>query len=66
MGLIAQDKSYYARNSKGKMVPVKEVGWDAPDATPTHMLLMASAGSGTAYIGTVGLEFLVDNFALVY
>ena len=66
MGLIDKEKSYYARNSKGKMVPVTEVGWDSPDATPTHMLVMASAGSGTAYIGTIGLNFWVDNFALKY
>lgn len=66
MGLIPEEKSYYARNSKGKMVPVKEVGWDDSDATPTHMLVMASAASGTAYIGTVGLTLWVDNFALVY
>lgn len=66
MGLIPEEKSYYARNSKGKMVPVHEVGWDSPDATPTHMLVMASAGSGTAYIGTIGLNFWVDNFALQY
>ncbi len=66
MGLIPEEKSYYARNSKGKMVPVKEVGWDSPDATPTHLLVMASAGSGTAYIGTPGLTLSVDNFALVY
>lgn len=66
MGLIPEEKSYYARNSKGKLVPVKEVGWDSPDATPTHMLVMASAASGTAYIGTPGLTLWVDNFALVY
>ena len=66
MGLIPEDKSYYARNSKGKMVPVKEVGWDSPDATPTHLLVMASSGSGTAYIGTIGLTMWVDNMGLVY
>lgn len=66
MGLIPADKNYYARNSKGKMVPVQEVGWDSPDATPTHMLVMASAGSGTAYIGTIGLTMWVDNIGLVY
>lgn len=66
MGLIPEDKSYYARNSRGKLVPVKEVGWDSPDATPTHMLVMASAASGTAYIGTPGLTLWVDNFGLVY
>ena len=66
MGLIPADKNYYARNSKGKMVPVQEVGWDSPDAIPTHMLVMASAGSGTAYIGTIGLTMWVDNIGLVY
>lgn len=66
MGLIPEDKSYYARNSKGKMVPVKEVGWDSPDAVPTHLMVMASAGSGTAYIGTLGLTLWIDNIGLVY
>ena len=66
MGLIPKNKSYYARNSKGKMVPVQEVGWDSPDATPTHLMVMASSGSGTAYIGTLGLTLWVDNFQLVY
>lgn len=66
MGLIPQDKSYYARNSKGKMVPVKEVGWDSPDAVPTHLMVMASSGSGTAYVGTPGLTLWLDNVGLVY
>lgn len=66
MGLIPEEKSYYARNSKGKMVPVKEVGWDSPDATPTHLMVMASSGSGTAYIGTLGLTLWIDNVGLVY
>lgn len=30
MGLIPASRSYYAKNSKGEMVPVKEVGWDSP------------------------------------
>ena len=66
MGLIPKGKSYYARNSKGKMMPVTEVGWDTNDATPTHLLIMASAGSGEAYVGTPGLTLWVDNFSLVY
>ena len=66
MGLIPEDRSYYARNSKGKMVPVKEVGWDAPDATPTHLILMASSGCGVAYEGVVGMNLWVDNFYLRY
>ncbi len=66
MGLIPDDKNYWARNSKGKMVPVREVGWDDADATPTHMLVMLSAGSGQAYIGTLGLTLWADNIGLVY
>ena len=66
MGLIPEDKSYYALNSKGKMVPVKEVGWDSPDAVPTHLMVMASSGCGTAYTGTPGLTLWIDNIGLLY
>lgn len=66
MGLIPKDKSYYARNSRGKMVPVVEEGWDDADATPTHIIVMASSGSGTAYIGTLDMTLWIDNIALVY
>lgn len=64
--LIPKQKSYYARNSKGKMVPVQEVDWAAPGTAPTHMILMFSSGSGEPYTGTIGTEFLVDNVGLVY
>lgn len=66
MGLIPKEKSYYALNSKGKMVPVHEVGWDSPDARPTHILIMASAACGTAYVGTPGQTLWIDNIELVY
>lgn len=66
MALIPENHSYYARNSKGKMVPVKEVGWDSADAAPTHIIMMFSAASGNAYEGTIGLTFWVDNVKMVY
>lgn len=66
MGLIPAEKSYYARNSRGKLVPVKEVGWDSADATPTHLVVMFSAGSGEPYVGTPGQTLWVDNVALAY
>ena len=66
MGLIHEDKSYYARNSRGKMVPVIEEGWDSADATPTHLLVMASAAQGEPYVGTIGLTLWLDNIGLVY
>lgn len=66
MDLIPKDKSYYARNSRGKMVPVHEVGWASDETLPTHLLVMFSSGCGTAYTGTVGMEFFVDNISLVF
>lgn len=66
MGLIPQKNSYYARNSKGKMVPVVEEGWDSANATPTHILVMASSGCGVAYTGMEGMTLWVDNMALGY
>lgn len=65
MGLIPKAKSYYARNSKGKVVPVIEEGWANANTAPTHVVVMASSGCGTAYTGTVGMTFWVDNFAYV-
>lgn len=64
MQLLDGDRAYYARNSKGKMVPVHEEGWDNADATPTHMIMMFSAGSGVAFEGQLGMELWVDNVAL--
>ena len=66
MGLIPEKKSYYAANSKGKMVPVREVGWDSAEATPTHLMVMFSSGSGEPYTGTPGATFWVDNVELVF
>lgn len=66
MGLIPEEKSYYARNSQGKMVPVHEVGWDTENSDPTHMIVMFSSGSGEPYTGTLGMTLWVDNVGMVY
>ncbi len=66
MKLLNGDSAYYARNSKGKMVPVQEEGWDSADATPTHIIVMCSAGSGVAYEGQLGMELWVDNVGLEF
>lgn len=63
MGLISGEKAYHARNSKGKLVPVEEVGWAPADAQPTHVLVMASSSCGEAFIGTEGLTIYIDNIA---
>ncbi|MCM1378162.1 MAG: PCMD domain-containing protein [Clostridium sp.] len=61
MGLLDGDKAYYARNSKGKLVPVHEVGWADANETPTHVLVMASSSCGTPFVGTEGLTLYIDN-----
>lgn len=66
MGLINGEKSYYAQNSKGKVVKVIEEQWDEPNATPTHLMVMASSGCGTAYEGTEGMVLWVDNISLIF
>lgn len=61
MGLLNGNKAYYAKNSKGKLVPVEEEGWAPADATPTHVLVMCSSSCGTPFVGTEGLTLYVDN-----
>ena len=63
MGLLNGDKAYYAKNSKGKLVPVEEVEWAPADAVPTHVLVMASSSCGEPFIGTEGLTLYIDNIA---
>jgi len=56
---------FRAKNSKGEMVPVQEVGYNR-DAQPTHLVLMLSSGCYEAFIGHDGNIFWVDNVGLVY
>ena len=66
MGLITGDDTKYCLNSKGKMVPVKEVGWADANETPTHMVLQFDSSYGGAYVGAVGTTLWVDNVRVVY
>lgn len=63
MGLRSND---YARNSKGKSVPVVETGWADESEKPTHMMLQFSSSHGGAYIGSPGNTLWIDNVKLVY
>lgn len=62
-GLLNGEKAYYARNSRGKLVPVEEVGWGGPDEQPTHVLVMASSSCGEPFVGTEGITVYIDNVA---
>lgn len=66
MGLTNGDDVKYAMNTKGKMMPVKEVGWGTLSDTPTHMILQFDSSHGGAYVGSVGNTLWIDNVRLVY
>lgn len=66
VGLRGQSNAYYAKNSKGKMMPVIEEGWDKPEAVPTHVVVMISSGNGEPYVATPGVNFYVDNAGFVF
>lgn len=66
MGLLDGAKAYHAYNSKGKLVPVHEIGWADADETPTHVLVMASTTCGEAFVGTEGIAFYIDNVGFGY
>lgn len=66
MGLLSGEDTKYARNSKGEMVPVKEVGWGSEQDEPTHLLLQFDSSHGGAYIGSIGNTLWIDNVRLVY
>lgn len=63
MGLRSID---YARNSHGKSVLVKEIGWAAANEKPTHLSLQFASSHGGAFIGTPGNTLWIDNVKLVY
>lgn len=56
---------FMARNSKGKMVYIEEVGYKA-DVEPTHLIMQVSAGSVAPFVGCPGNTIWVDNIRLVY
>lgn len=56
---------FMARNSKGKMVYIEEVGYKA-DVEPTHLIMQVSAGSVAPFVGCPGNTLWVDNIRLVY
>ena len=60
------DEQKYAMNSKGRMVPVREVEWGDASETPTHLCLQFASSYGGAYVGAEGTTFWVDNVRLVY
>ncbi len=66
MALYKGSNAFYARNSKGKVVPVEETSWADAGATPTHAIVKFDSSHGGAYVGTVGTTLWLDNIKWVY
>jgi hypothetical protein len=54
-----------AANSKGKITPIMEEGWDAT-LEPTHMVIVITSGKMEAFEGHEGNTLWVDNVCLIY
>ena len=61
-----QVEERYTLNSKGKSVPIQEVGWAEPGEAPTHMVLQFTSSHGGAYIGSPGNTFSSSKPSLRY
>ena len=59
------NKNMRTMNSKGKIVPIQEEGWDAT-LEPTHIVIMLTAGKCEAFVGYDGNVLWVDNVRLAY
>ncbi|WP_165154493.1 PCMD domain-containing protein [Parabacteroides sp. ZJ-118] len=66
MGLQLGESARYSLNSKGKNVPIQEVGWGTEDDEVTHMILEFCSSHGGSYTGAPGNTFWVDNIRLGY
>lgn len=66
MALRNGEDAFYARNSKGKLVPVEETSWAEAGATPTHAIVKFDSSCGGAYVGSVGTTIWLDNIKWVY
>lgn len=65
-GLFPDGGQFKAMNRKGKIVPIQEIGWGSPDETPTHIILVITAGCYPAFHGYPGNAIWVDNVRFLY
>ncbi len=66
MGLDAGGVTRYTKNSKGKMVPIKEIAWGSAAQKPTHVVLQFDSSHGGAFVGSPGNTFWIDNVRFGY
>ena len=56
---------YKARNSKGRMVHIEEIGWRG-DLAPTHLIIQISASCQKPFTGCPGSVVWCDNLRMEY
>ncbi|MDD3033810.1 MAG: PCMD domain-containing protein [Bacteroidales bacterium] len=67
MGLIPQISELYVKNSRNKLVPLTETGWDRNSENPTHLVLyFTSSFEGIKYTGSPGSVLWVDDIRFIY
>ncbi len=66
MGLLRDDLTLYAVNSRGQRKPILEEGWAAPEDPCTHAVLQITAGCQGAFTGALGNTLWIDNVRLEY
>ena len=68
MALIGKDndRCFYTKNRRGKLVKIDENAWAAVDEQPTHAILMITSTSQGAYCGNLDNVLWVDNVRLEY
>ena len=66
MGLFPDGGQFKARNSQGKITTINEVGWADANETPTHVIVMITAGCYPAFYGCPGNALWVDNIRWIY
>lgn len=66
MGLLKGEAQRFSKNSKGKNVPIQEIGWGSESDEVTHIILEFCSSYGGSYIGSPGTKFWVDNVQLGY
>ncbi len=62
----AENGYVFAKNSRGEIKRVVEVGYASPDEKPTHVMMYISSGYGGAYVGSPGSMLWVDNAGFGY
>ena len=66
MGLITDDRSMYALNSKGKKKIINEEAWADADSPVTHAIMVITSGSRGAFVGAIDNVLWVDEIRLEY